>query len=100
MLAIKLKRVGKKHQATFRIIISEKRSKLNGRFVEDVGWVNPHSGDFDIKKDLVKKWITQGAKPTDSVHNLLVKANVIEGAKIPVHKKSKKEKKTEEGTSA
>ena len=55
MLAIKLKRVGKKHQATFRVIVAEKRLKINGRFVEDLGWMNPHTNTFEIKNDLAKK---------------------------------------------
>jgi len=96
MLAIKLKRVGKKHQATFRVIVAEKRLKINGRFVEDLGWMNPHTNTFEIKNDLAKKWILQGAQPTATVHNLLVKAGAIEGKKIPVHKKSKKQEKAGE----
>ncbi len=95
MLAIKLKRVGKKHQTTFRVIVAERRSKLDGRFIEDLGWVNPHTDTFEIKKDLVKKWISQGAQPTNTVHNLLVKAGAINAPKIAVHKKSKKTKTAE-----
>jgi small subunit ribosomal protein S16 len=95
MLAIKLKRIGKKHQATFRVIVAEKRSKLNGRFIEDLGWVNPHAHTSEIKKELAKKWISQGAQPTQTVHNLLVKNGVIDAPKIPVHKKSKKTEKIE-----
>ncbi len=96
MLAIKLKRVGKKHQATFRMIVIEKRLKINGRFVEDLGWVNPHTDTFEIKKELAKKWISQGAQPTATVHNLLVRAGMTEEKKISVHKKSKKQEKTGE----
>ncbi len=90
MLAIKFKPLGKKHQKTYRIIVAEKRSKLNGRFVDDLGWVNPHTDAFNIKTELAKKWIANGAQPTDSVHNIFVKAGVIVGAKIAVHSKSKK----------
>ena len=90
MLAIKLKRVGKKHQATFRVIVAEKRSKIDGRFVDDLGWLNPHTNSYSINNEAALKWIGNGAKPTDTVHNLLVRAKVIEGEKIPLHKKSKK----------
>jgi small subunit ribosomal protein S16 len=107
MLAIKFRRVGKKHQASFRLIIAEKRSKLTGRFVDDVGWYNPHTKKFDIKKEKVVYWLGVGAQPTDSVHNLLVRSGIIKGEKIPVHSSKAKNKEgekasdgTEAGTSA
>lgn len=90
MLAIKLKRIGKKHQAFFRVIVSEKRSKLDGKYVEDLGFLNPHTNQFKINKERVEYWLKNGAQATDTVHNILVKAKIVEGPKIPVHKKSKK----------
>lgn len=91
MLAIKLKRVGKKHQATFRIVVQEKREKMNGRFAEDLGWWDPHANKFSLDAAAAKKWLSVGAKPTAGTHNLLVKAKVLEGAKkIPLHVKPKK----------
>jgi len=91
MLAIKFKRVGKKHQASFRVVVTEKRTKLDGRYVDDLGWMNPHTDTFDVKKEKAEHWISVGAQPTPSVHNLLVKAGVVTGAKIPVHARSKKQ---------
>ncbi|MBI2591576.1 MAG: 30S ribosomal protein S16 [Candidatus Brennerbacteria bacterium] len=88
MLAIKLKRIGKKGQASFRIIVSEKRSKINGRFTADLGWYNAATDQFSVKNELAKDWILKGAQPTDSVHNLLVKTGVISGPKKAVHKKA------------
>jgi len=89
MLAIKLRPIGKKKQISYRIVINEKRSKLDGKCIEDIGWYNPHTNKFLIKKDRIEHWLKAGAQPTDSVHNILVKAKAIEGAKIAVHKKSK-----------
>lgn len=101
MLAIKLKKIGKKHQPSFRVIVSEKRSKMGGRCVEDLGWLNPKSKQFNIKKERAIYWLENGAQPTDTVHNLLVRAKVIIGPKKPVHSLKKKkegdiEVKTEE----
>ncbi len=96
MLAIKLKRVGKKHQASFRIIIVEKRSKLDGRYVEDVGWMNPRTNEFNVKNERIEHWLKNGAQPTDTVHNLLVKAGLLKGPKKAVHAKAKEKKKPEE----
>lgn len=91
MLAIKLRRIGKKHQPSFRIVVVERRSKVGGRYVEDLGWLNPLSKEFKINKERVEHWLKTGAKATDSVHNLLVKSGVIGGPKRPVHKKKKVE---------
>ncbi len=90
MLTIKLKKIGKKHQPTFRAIVTEKRSKLNGKFVEDIGYWNPHSDQFNLKTERIQYWLKNGAQPTPSIHNLLVKAQIIKGVKIPVHSFSKK----------
>jgi len=90
MLSIKLRPVGRKGQRSFRVAVMEKRSKLKGKFIEDVGWVNPHSNELRVDEERARYWISVGAKPTDSVHNALVKAGVIKGPKRPVHKTSKK----------
>ncbi len=89
MLAIKLKRIGKKHQASFRIIVAERRSKLNGRNIDDLGWINPESKKMNVNKERVAYWIKNGAQPTNTVYNLLVKLGVMKGRKKPVHKKKK-----------
>jgi len=90
MLMLKLKRIGKKHQASFRLVVDEKRSKLLGENVEDLGWYNPNTKKQEFKKDRILHWIKNGAQPSDTVHNLLIKAGIIEGKKIAVHKQPKK----------
>lgn len=96
MLAIKFKRIGKKKQASFRLVVAEKRSKLRGRFVDDMGWANPRTQKHEINKDRILYWLKVGAKATPSVHNMLVKAAIIKAKKIPAHKKKKAEIKMEE----
>lgn len=97
MLAIKLRGVGKKHQRSFRIVVMEKRSKLQGRFVEDLGWFDPASDKFQVNAEATRQWIQNGAQPTDTVHNLLVRGGVVKGPKIPVHKKAKAKTTTDGG---
>ena len=92
MLAIKLQRIGKKHQPAYRLVVQEKRTKLGGRYVENIGWYNPMLKKYEFKKDRVQHWLKIGAKATDTVHNLLVTAGIVQASKIPVHKKSKKQK--------
>lgn len=98
MLAIKLKRIGKKHQPSYRIVVNEKKSKMSGRFIEDLGWYNPFSKEIKINKERVDFRLKTGAQPTDSVYNLLVKSGIISGKKRAVHKIVKKteESKQEE----
>lgn len=96
MLAIKLKRIGKKHQASFRVVVMEKRSKLQGRFIEDLGWANPRTDENKVNAERASYWMKVGAKPTDTAWNLLVKTGVVRGKKIAVHSKSKKAVPVEE----
>lgn len=95
MVTIKLKRIGKKHQASFRIVVIEKRTKLQGRSTEDLGWIDPRAKKEEINKERVKYWLSVGAQPTPTVWNLLVRTGIVEGKKIPVHKKAKAGKEGE-----
>lgn len=94
MLAIKLQRIGKKRQGSFRVVVAEKRSKLQSTVREDIGWLNPHTDTAELVRDRVLYWLGVGAKPTDTVWNLLVKLGITKGKKIPVHAKPKADKKT------
>src|SRR3989344_7707446 len=90
MLMLKLNRIGKKHQARFRLVVDEKRHKLFGKNVEDLGWYNPNTNKSEFKKERIEYWMKTGAKVTDTVHNLLVSAGIVSGKKIAVHKQPKK----------
>ncbi len=93
MLKIRFFRVGKKHQPLFKIVVTDKRKPpKGGRFVEEVGFWNPLKKKKVLKKERIEYWLSKGAKPSDSVYNLLVREKILEGAKIPVHKKKKKKK--------
>lgn len=89
MLRIKLRRIGRRNQPSFRIVVMEKRSKLSGPFIADLGWLNPIAHHFKIDSEKAKYWLSVGAQPTPTVHNLLVKAGVISGPKIKIKIKSK-----------
>ena len=89
MLTIKLQRIGKKHQPSYRLMVQEKREKLDGRVLEDLGWYNNRTDKFELNKERVAHWLKMGAQKTDTVHNLLITAGIIEGKKIAVHKKPK-----------
>lgn len=97
MLSIRLQPRGRKKQRTYRIVVDEKRSKLTGKVVEDLGWLNPLAGDYEVNQERAKYWVGIGAQPSDTIHNLFVKEGIISGPKRAVHSKSKKT--AEESTS-
>lgn len=90
MLAIKFSRKGKKNQPFFRIIVLEKHKDIHGDFLEDLGFYNPLTKKTFLNVKRVKHWLSCGAQPTGSVHNLLVKKGIIKAEKIKVTSMSKK----------
>lgn len=76
MLAIKLKPIGKKHQKSFRFVVQERRSKLVGKFIDDLGWYNPHTNKSEINKEKAAHWMKVGAKPTMTVAQIFKKAKM------------------------
>jgi len=91
MLVIRLKPVGRKHQISYRIVVTEKRSKLNGPYREDLGFYNPRTDKFSVKTERAKYWLSIGAQPSDTVYNIFVDAKVLPGPKKAVKIKIKKE---------
>ena len=94
MLVIRFLRVGKKNQPVFKIVVTDKRNPpRGGRFAEQVGFYNPLTKEKNLKGERIKYWLSVGAQPSDTVHNLLVSEKIIIGKKIPVHKIKKREVK-------
>lgn len=93
MLAIKLQRIGKKHQPSYRVVVAEKRSKMAAPPVEDLGSYNSFTKSLAVDKTRALFWIEKGACPTATVHNLLVRGGAISGPKraISIKKKQKAE---------
>ena len=91
MLKIRLQRVGRIHEPAFRVVLTDsKNSSKSGRFTEILGSYDPRKSIDSIDADRVKHWLSQGAIPTDTVHNLLVTHKIIQGKKINVSAISKK----------
>ena len=72
---MRLKRMGSKQKPFYRIVVADSRSPRDGRFIEEIGYYNPikEPAELKINEELAKKWILQGAQPTDTVKNLLTK---------------------------
>ncbi len=91
MLVIRYQKIGKKNQPSFRLVVIDKRKAARGgRAVEILGAVNPFTKRKTLKKERINYWLSKGAKPSPTVHNLLVSEKIIEAKKINVSKKVKK----------
>ncbi|HHX30309.1 MAG TPA: 30S ribosomal protein S16 [Clostridiaceae bacterium] len=77
---IRLKRVGKKKQPYYRVVVADARSPRDGRFIEEIGTYDPHTdpSTFKVDADKVKDWIAKGAQPTDTVKKLLKYNGILE----------------------
>jgi len=90
MLMIRLFRIGKKKQPSYKVVVTDKRNApARGRFVEEIGTYNPLTKQAAFKKERVAYWLQVGAQASDTVHNLLIQNKIIEGEKrkIPFKKK-------------
>lgn len=84
MLKLRLQRRGKKNYATFRVVVAEQHAPVKGRFIADVGSYNPHTNILTVNKDSVQEWLTRGAQPSATMHNLLITHGLMTGEKVTV----------------
>lgn len=102
MLKIRLQRVGRKHDPSFRVVlVDSRRAAKSGSFLNVLGFYNARKkGELKLKGDKIKEWITRGAQVSDTVHNLLLREKIITGKKINVLPPKKKAKKEEQPKAA
>ena len=76
---IRLRRMGAKKAPFYRVVVADSRFPRDGRFIEEIGTYNPMTepATVNIDAELAKKWIGNGAQPTDTVKALLKKSNII-----------------------
>ncbi len=77
---IRLRRTGAKKQPSYRVVVADSRFPRDGRFIEEIGYYNPLTEPVTISIDAekAKKWIANGAQPTDTVRALLKKSGAVE----------------------
>lgn len=102
MLKIRMQRIGRINMPSYRLIVVEHtESPKTGRFTDIVGTYNPRSKERKLDEAKIKEWMSKGAKPSDTVHNMLVSAGILKGKKINVLPKYvEPEKPAEEATAA
>lgn len=85
MLKIRLQRVGRINSPAYRVIVTEHtRGPKTGNFVERVGSYNPKTKERNLNADRIKYWISQGAQPSGTMHNMLITAGIMTGKKVNV----------------
>lgn len=85
MLKIRLKRVGRKHDPSFRVVlVDSRRGPKTGKVIEILGFYDARRDVRELKGEEIKKRILEGAQVSDTVHNLLVTEKVINDKKINV----------------
>lgn len=95
MLMIRFQRTGRRNDPAFRIAVTEKRSKPKSGGVEMLGSFHPKTKETILKQERIAYWISKGAKPSATVHNLLVTKGIIQGTKIAIVKPPVADKKAE-----
>jgi len=102
MLKIRLTRIGRKHDPTYRlVVVDSRRATQSGAYLENLGFYNPRKvglkkeplmSDFKEKAERINYWISQGAQLSGTARNVLINAGVVKGEKANVSSLSKKKR--------
>lgn len=82
MLIMRFQRIGRKNDPAFRVVVTERRSKPRSGGVEILGSYHPKTKELVLKNERILYWLSQGAKASPTVHNLLISKGIIKGKKI------------------
>jgi small subunit ribosomal protein S16 len=87
VVRIRLRRMGAKKRAFYRIVVADSRSPRDGRFIETIGTYDPSkegSNGVDLRQDRAAHWLSVGAQPSEGVTQLLRNANLIDQSGKPI----------------
>lgn len=74
---IRLKRIGRKRQASYRVVVVEESKRRDTRVVDDLGFYSPHSDEVQLDTARALEWLKKGAQPTDTARTLLSRLGVL-----------------------
>ncbi len=102
MLRIRLRRMGKKKQPSYRVVVADSRAPRDGAFVEVLGYYNPRTEPATVQIDIerAKLWLSRGAQPSDRVVRLLASRGVLEAPPTPNRPKGTNKKGAAEAPAA
>ena len=78
MIKLRLKRFGKKREASFRLVACNSTSRRDGRPLQELGFYNPRTKETRLDTEALRLRLSQGAQPTDAVRSLLEKGGILE----------------------
>lgn len=84
MLKIRLKRVGRKNDPSFRVVLTDSRKAASKGEKEILGTYDPRRNDSKLNAERIKEWMSKGAQVSDTVYNLLVNLKIVDGKKRDV----------------
>lgn len=76
MLVIRLRRIGRKHDPHYRIVVAEHTSPVQGKFVAEIGHYHPKNKELGIDKAAFTDWMNKGAKPSNTVSRIAQRAEI------------------------
>ncbi len=89
MIKLRLKRFGKKREASFRLVACQSTSRRDGRPLQELGFYNPRTKETRLDTEALRLRLSQGAQPTDAVRSLLEKGGLLEKTIRPAEKVGK-----------
>ena len=95
MLKIRLQRIGKKKQAHYKVVVMEHTRKTTGKYLELLGWYNPHTSEIEVNEERLNHHLSNGAQMSATINNLLVTRGIVKGEKVTSWKPKKRPKKEE-----
>ena len=100
MLMIRLQRTGRKHEPTFRVVLTDsKNGPRSGKYLKNLGWYDSRLKNDAAKQldvEAIKHWLSHGAQPSITMHNFLISQKIITGKKLNALPKKTPQKKEEE----
>ncbi len=93
MLRIRLFKAGRKKQPFYKLVVTDKENPPSGgRFVDELGFYDPHKKECNVDGERAQEWIQKGARLSSTAKNLLIKQGIIKGKKENVFRLSKRKK--------
>lgn len=76
---IRLKRMGQKKAPFYRVVVADSRSPRDGKFIAEIGTYDPtqEPSAFSVNEEVAKKWLADGAQPTETINRLFKKAGIV-----------------------
>jgi small subunit ribosomal protein S16 len=84
MLRIRLRRVGKRKHAAYRVVVCDQRTQRDGAFIENLGSYEPHANPpiATLNEESAKDWLSKGASPSEAVEKIFRRSGIIEGGSM------------------